>query len=305
MKASFKKILAILLLLVFLMLTYYFFDWGYLSAGWKQLWHKPGIVIAVTTVYLLSFVLKAAAWKVYLNGRPRFTSCLLGLFYSLLVNHIIPVKAGDIVRAGVLPARDKHITAEEAIHSVIILRILDMACLSIIALAGIFVFDVGYKIPYLLLLFILISGLTAFIYIKKKFPAIVDRHFLLLKQAFSGFNSLSIFLLTLTSWLLEAAVLFGTVFALGGKISIFEAVWINSITIAGQVFQMTPGGIASYEAIMSFALNLVGFSLKEGYTVALLTHGIKFLFSYLAGAASLMVFPVSLKIIKTLIKRRG
>ncbi|PLR77736.1 lysylphosphatidylglycerol synthetase family protein [Bacillus sp. V3-13] len=305
MKASFKKIPASLLLLAFVLLTYYFFDWEHLWASGKQLWNKPGIVIAVMAAYFLSFTLKAAAWKAYLKGRPRFTSCLLGLFYSLLINHILPVKAGDIVRTAVLPARDKQITAEEAIHSVIILRTLDMACLAAIALAGIVVFDLAYQVPYFLLLLILVSGLTAFIYVKRSFPEIVDRHWLLLKGAFSGFNSLSIFLLTLTSWLLEAAVLYGTVLALGGKIPIFEAVWVNSITIAGQVFQITPGGIASYEAVMSFALNLVGFPLNEGYTLALLTHGLKFLFSYLAGTVSLLVFPVSLKMIKKWIKQRG
>jgi glycosyltransferase AglD len=300
-----KNVPSILILFVFVVLTYRFFDIGDLLESGKVIWNKPLILFLILLAYLLSFVLKAIAWKVYLKGRPRFFSCLAGVFYSLLLNHILPVKVGDLARAGMLPARDQHITAEEAWHSVIVLRVLDMLCLSGIAIIGIFAFDIRYRIPLWAFFFLLMVSFISLPLLKKKFPVFVNRHIALLKNAFSGVNGVQIFLLTLASWFLEAAVLFGTIVALHKEISLTGAVWVNSVTIAGQVFQITPGGIANYEAFMAFALGIVGFSFKEGYTIAILTHGIKFIFSFLAGFAAICIFPVPIKIIKTWISQKG
>jgi glycosyltransferase AglD len=305
MKNFFKNVPSILILFVFIVLTYHFFDVGYLWESGKVLWKKPLILFLILLVYLLSFVLKAIAWKKYLNGRPRFFSCLAGLFYSLFLNHILPIKVGDLARAGVLPARDQHITAEESMHSVFVLRVLDMLCLSGIALIGIFAFQIRYEIPFWALFLMLVVSLIALQLLKKKFPIVINRHVALLKNAFSGINGVQIFLLTLESWILEAAVLYGTIFALHKDISLTGAVWTNSVTIAGQVFQITPGGIASYEAFMSFALGFIGFSFKEGYTIAILTHGLKFIFSYFAGFAAICIFPVPINVLKSWIRQKG
>ncbi|EIJ79192.1 hypothetical protein PB1_16584 [Bacillus methanolicus PB1] len=309
MKTFFKQLMknvpSILILIVFIALTYNFFDAGFLWESGKEIWKKPSILFLILLAYLLSFVLKAIAWKVYLKGRPSFFSCLAGLFYSLFLNHILPVKAGDLARAGVLPARDQHISAEESLHSVFVLRVIDMLCLSGIALIGIFAFHIHYRIPFWALFFVLVISLIALQLLKNRFPIFVNRHVALLKNALSGTNGLQVFLLTLTSWILEAAVLYGTIFALNKEISLTAAVWTNSVTIAGQVFQITPGGIANYEAFMSFALGFIGFSFKEGYTIAILTHGIKFIFSYLAGFAAICIFPVPINVLKSWIRQKG
>ncbi|MDE3839836.1 lysylphosphatidylglycerol synthetase family protein [Bacillus methanolicus] len=305
MKNFFKNVPSILILFVFITLTYNFFDFGDLWESSKVLWKKPSIIFLILLVYLLSFVLKAFAWKIYLKGRPSFLSCLAGLFYSLFLNHILPVKVGDLARAGVLPARDQHITAEESLHSVFVLRVLDMLCLSGIALIGIFAFHIHYRIPFWALFFMLVISFIALPLLKKQFPIFINRHVAILKSALSGMNGIQVFLLTLASWILEAAVLYGTIFTLNKEISLPGAVWANSVTIAGQVFQITPGGIANYEAFMSFALGFIGFSFKEGYTIAILTHGLKFIFSYLAGFAAICIFPVPINVLKSWIRQKG
>jgi uncharacterized membrane protein YbhN (UPF0104 family) len=99
-----------------------------------------------------------------------------------------------------------------------------------------------------------------------------------------------IILLTAGSWVLEAFVLFG----IARTLPFMQAIWINSITIAGQVFQLTPGGIGTYETVMTFALTAIGVPTADAYEWALLSHGFKFLFSYGAGMIVLLVYPIQL-----------
>ncbi|WP_420491035.1 lysylphosphatidylglycerol synthase domain-containing protein, partial [Neobacillus drentensis] len=117
-----------MILSFFFYLTFKYFDGEWILNGIKAIIQSPIILMTILTVYLLSFCLKALAWKVYLNGRPRFSTCLLGVLYSLFVNHLLPIKAGDLVRMKIMSNRD-DISGEDAAHSVIILRLLDMLCL--------------------------------------------------------------------------------------------------------------------------------------------------------------------------------
>ncbi|MEH6946992.1 lysylphosphatidylglycerol synthase transmembrane domain-containing protein [Bacillus sp. JJ634] len=309
MKASFKGtvklIIAVLILIGFIVLTLHYFDGEYVWNSLIKLFHHPFLLVLIFIVYLMSFCFKAMAWKLYLQGRARFSTCLLGILYSLFVNHLIPIKIGDLVRMKILSMRDCHIKNEEAIHSVIVLRILDMISLIGITLIGLLSLEVRFVIPFwTIILGIVICSFTLLI-MKKYAREFLKRHISLFKHAFSGKNGFVIIFMTVISWTLEAGVLYFTVIALSGDLSFWEAVFANSVTIAGQVFQITPGGIANYESFLVFALSVVGFTMKDGYTIAVLTHAIKFFFSYLVGAVAFVKYPISLKTVKEWIKVRG
>lgn len=300
-----KYFLSVVILLLFMLLSAYFFNLSSLWGLMIKIWNRPVLVFLIMLFYFLSFCLKAWAWKLYLNNKPRFKSCLLGILYSLLINHISPIKAGDFVRAGLLSARDDDISIENALHSVVILRSLDIMSLFLFSMIGLVILHINISIPFWLLFAGLIGGGVLLLLLKRKFSAFYKRQLEQLKSALLGINGLYIVLLTLISWVIEAAVLFGTVLAVNQELSIVAAVWVNSLTIAGQIFQITPGGIANYETIMTFALGTIGFSLKDGYAIAIMTHGIKFLFSYLAGAYAIFSFPVPLDRIRAWIKHKG
>jgi len=300
-----KRLISIAIILVFIYLTFRFFDGKEIAEGIRALAKHPFMLAGIMALYLLSFCLKAVAWKLYLKGRPRFFTCLLGILYSLFVNHLLPVKAGDLVRVGVLSRRDRDITVEEAFHSVVVLRVLDMACLGMTACLGLVIFHVDFQFPLLLITVMAIAALLGYFLLKKKFPHYAKRQIALFRSAFTGWNGLIILLLTLLSWIMEAGVLYGTVHMVKGSLSFGEAAFVNSLTVAGQVFQVTPGGIANYESVMAFGLEIMGIGLKQGYTIALLTHGIKFIFSYAAGLAALCFYPVSFKSFKNWTTMKG
>ena len=304
-KQATKRILSIGIIISFLFLSYYFFDLSDLWCMFKKIWSRPDLILLIFVVYFLSFCLKAWAWKLYLHKKPRFLSCLIGILYSLFINHITPIKVGDLVRAGILSSRDKMVSVEESLHSVVVLRILDIVSLMGFTILGILVMDVPFSTPLLLILIAFVLGGGLLLLIKIKYPEFLTRHVFLMKSAFYGGNGWFIFLLTITSWVLEAVVLYGTATAVEQDISLIHSIWINSVTVSGQVFQITPGGIANYETIMTFALGMIGIAKKEAYSIAILTHSMKFIFSYIAGAMAILIFPVSLKILKSWIKTKG
>ena len=139
----------------------------------------------------------------------------------------------------------------------------------------------------------------------KVFSCFLRRQFELFKQAFSGKNGVVISAAIGLSWILEAAVLYGTVIIYNGDLSMIEAVFANSVTVSGQIFQITPGGIANYESFLVFALRLFGFTIQEGYTIAIVTHAVKFFFSYVAGAMAVFIYPIPFKTVLSWIKVRG
>ena len=58
--------------------------------------------------------------------------------------------------------------------------------------------------------------------------------------------------------LMEAVVVYGVIHALRLNIGFLQAVWANGMTIAGQLFHVTPGGIGTYETTLSASLGILG-----------------------------------------------
>ena len=303
MKTSFKKLTAILLISAFLIMTFFYLDAGGILAEIKAIATKPGVLLFIFSSYFLAFLARGFAWKLYLNNRVRLTTCMYGLFYSLLLNHLLPVKAGDFARIGVMKAREPGITGHEAFNSVVILRVMDTAILFAMASAGLAFLELPLNGEVLLWLAVIGFVFTIILYFK--FRGFFDRQISIMKTAFSGWRGVWIFGLTLVSWVLEAAVIYGVVLNGGNMISFVQVIWVNSITVAGQIFQITPGGIASYETIMVFALGANGIAAENAYSAAVITHGLKYLFSFIVGGIALSAYPVPMNLLKKWTRERG
>lgn len=284
-------------------MTFYFLDAVMIMGEIKAIITKPGILLFIFTSYFFAFFTRGLAWKLYLNNRVRLSTCMYGLFYSLLLNHLLPVKAGDFARIGVMKAREPDISGQEAFNSVIVLRVMDMVILFGMASAGL----AFLKLPVngKLLLWLGVIGFVVTVLLYYKFQAFFKRQLIIMKNAFTGWHGIWIIGLTLISWILEAAVIYGVVLNGGSIISFVQAIWVNSITVAGQIFQITPGGIASYEAIMIFALGANGIAAENAYSAAVITHGLKYLFSFLVGGIAVAAYPVPAHLLKKWTRERG
>lgn len=288
MRIVFKGI-GIIILLLFVILSLHFFQWSSLLEKLNILIQTPYTLLLLTIMYGLAFILRSYAWRLYLEDRITIQEGLYGLLYSLLVNHISPVKVGDAVRVAVITKTSKVAFVEVA-QSVVVLRILDLAVLVCIAGIGLFLQfgEVIFNFSFIVLG--AMAGIGIIFLLKKVVPQFFTAQLSQLQRALQGWRGRVIILLIAGSWILEAFVLYG----ISRTLPFIQAVWVNSITIAGQVFQLTPGGIGTYETVMTVALTTIGVPTTDAYEWALLSHGYKFLFSYGAGMIVLLVYPIQL-----------
>ncbi|MFC4801978.1 YbhN family protein [Neobacillus sp. GCM10023253] len=309
MQKRFKYIAGVILFGIFIYLSILYFHVGeFLEETKRFFWESPYLIIGVMICYSLSFILRAEAWKLYFGNRVRFYSCLEGVLLSLFINHITPIKLGDAVRIGVLSIREKQVSPGESLQSVVVLRSIDMAMLLLFSFIGLIVFAKAFVFRYSILFIVIlaIACLVGGILLWRFLPRFVHRQIQLVKTNLSGRKALLIFLMIAVSWALEGAVIWGVTSSMGSGLSIYKAIWVNSITVGGQIFQITPGGISTYESVMTAALTTFHFSIKDGYMAAIISHSYKFVFSYLAGMLLLLHSPVSkIKQIKEILVRRG
>lgn len=303
MKNIFKTVVSVLLVTAFLMMTIFYLDVGIMLGEIKEIASRPEVLLFIFTGYFFAFFARGVAWKLYLNNKARLSTCMYGLFYSLLLNHLLPVKAGDFARIGVMKAREPQVSGREAFNSVLVLRLMDTTILFTMALIGL----VFLELPVQGTMFVWFGAiaLTAVIIFYYKFRAFFDGQIQIMKNAFSGWRGVWVSVLTLISWMLEAAVIYGVVLNGGSAINFLQAIWVNSITVAGQIFQITPGGIASYEAIMVFALGANGVAAEYAYTAAIITHGLKYIFSFIVGGIAFTANPVPIHLLKKWTRERG
>lgn len=281
-----------------------------------QLLRSPGVLLYMTMGYGCSFVMKAAAWRLYV-GRERedkLNGYVYPLLASLLVNHVLPVKLGDLARTGML-VRLTRMRWDDALHSVAVMRLLDMASLVLIGSIGAAVLGLEASPLFrasLIGLLLLAALVGLLVYQKRKhvnpkqqhrfrlgqskllpFFLFVKRHLERLWGVLHSRRGAVLGMLILGSWVLEGIVVYGVIHALHLNIGLLQAVWANGMTIAGQLFHVTPGGIGTYETTLSASLGILGMNGSEAYTVSLLSHGYKFVFAYIAGLASLILAAVS------------
>ncbi|MFP3124886.1 flippase-like domain-containing protein [Ectobacillus funiculus] len=285
----FFRIVGVACLFLFVGLSFHVLDLQSLFMQMRSLLHRPILLALLVGLYGASFLLKTYAWRLYLHEKITLREGLYGLLYSLLVNHLSPLKIGDAVRIAAVTKRGR-VSWAEAAQSVIVMRLLDLLILGLFGAFGTLL--LFQQLSVRVLLFVLGSVLMLIIalFLRHKAPSFLQKQLQQLSSALQGGRGAAIVLLVAVSWIFEAFVIFG----ISSNVSFWEAVWVNSVTIAGQVFQLTPGGVGTYETVMTFALRAVGVPVQKAYEWALLSHGFKFLFSYGAGLLVFLIYPIQL-----------
>lgn len=299
-------VISLLLFVSFLSLSLNFFDVQTLFIQTKQFFSNYHWLLFTTVCYFFAFLFRAAAWRMYGKNKQPISLFLYGLYYSLFFNHIFPIKIGDVVRIGVL-ANKKEVSWDTAAHSVVVMRVLDLLCLGVFSFIGALVIGVSLSYTFFLQLVVVLVVAVMFflLLLRKKWFAFYSKHMSLVREAFFHKKALRMVSLVALSWVLEAAVVYGVLQALHFKLSFLHAIWVNSVTVAAQVFQFAPGGLATYESVMSFALVQLDMDWKAAYHVALITHGYKFIFSYVAGAVTFILHPITITQLKVWRTKKG
>ena len=257
---------------------------------------QPLLLVALAAAYTAAFGLRAVAWRVLMVHRTGVFHLLVAIQTGLLLNHVAPFKLGELVRP--VLARRRGIPWAEAAATTAIARLLDFTALIAIAAAvgpllslsgGKALWVQGLALPAAVML----GGGAALEILRRSrshgwLPTFLSSRIEIFQSQLGQVSARRValaMLWTLPSWVLEAGVIIVAARALGVELPIAAAVAVTAFTILFQVFHVTPGGIGVYEGVMTGALYAHGVPLPEGLALAVLTHSLKFAYSYTVALA--------------------
>ncbi len=261
----------------------------WLRAPWQDALLEPNaegfaVLGAVALVYATAFVLRAAAWRLLISAPVKTSVLVRNLHLSLLLNHLLPIKAGEVSRP--LVAARRGVPLPDAIASTLVARLLDLICLALLAVtlmpAHRGISAAGLAILSAVAMVVLsvtrtrrpLGPLHARLEATRR--ALADIPFRRLAVAAP---------ITLLSWVLEASVLLGAASLADVEITVQGAVAATAFTILFQVIHLTPGGLGVYEVTMTTALVAYGIDADTALGLAVLTHALKFVYAFTAGTA--------------------
>ena len=311
-----RVFLALGIVVTAFILVVFFADWVKLEAAFPAFRAQPLLLVALAVVYTGAFWLRAVAWQSLLVHRSSIFHLLVAIQTGLLLNHIAPFKLGELVRP--VLARRRGVPMAEAATTTAIARMLDFAALlSIAAVVGTALslsdggtlWVQGLVLPAAAVIgagtgFMLLRGRRTRSWLPSRLRSRFDVFQSQLRQV-SARRIACAALWTLPSWVLEASVIIVAAKAMGVELPIAAAVAVTAFTILFQAFHVTPGGIGVYEAVMTGALYAHGVPAPEGLALAVLTHSLKFAYSYTVALAFTLVAVKYLPELNPLQRLRG
>ena len=289
-RLAIRAALGLALAAAVLVLVWRLADWSQIGPAVRVLGTRPELFVVFLAGYTLAFGLRAFAWRQLIVSGGGVLSLFAILQAALLANHLLPFKLGEVARPAL--ATRRGIPAAEAAASTAVARLLDFASLVAIASLGVLLLAPDGRMAWMQSLALpvaIVVGVASGLLIlqrgsfHRRLPAPLQTRAAALRSHLTQMSSRRVAgatLWTLPSWVLEAVVLMVAAQALGIDVSPTTAIAVTAFTILFQVFHVTPGGIGVYEASMTGALYALGVDWQEGLAVAVLTHGMKFAYSY-------------------------
>ncbi len=275
-------------------------DGQQLLAAASGLWARPELVAFFVVSYTAAFYVRAGAWQLLLGAGPGINRLFAALQIGLFVNHAFPTKAGELVRIYLLTRHG--VPVGPAAASTALSRLLDFA--AVCGIAVVFGGLAGSRPDLLLGQLALpigavsLAGALCWLLARRRgqwlSARLPGKLATLVRGVQEGLAEVRparlalAFALVVPSWLLEAGAVWSVAQAAGVELAWQVAVAATAFTIAFQGFQFTPGGIGVYEASLTAVLALFGVDPATGLALAIATHALKFIYSYVAGFLCLL-----------------
>lgn len=254
-------------------------EWAQVLAGARALLADPAPVALALVAYALAFAVRATAWT-RLQPAVSWGQAWAAIHVGLAGNHVLPLRLGEALRV-VSAVRRSRVPVRETTAVTVTLRLGDMLALLVIAAiaAPVALGGVLGTGPALALGAVLAVGI-AVAWMAARGGSAID---VPTRERFGVVAA------TAGAWLLEAAVLYAVAGAAGLALTPGEAAGVTAVTIFAQVIAITPGGIGTYEAAGTAALVALGLPADRAFTVVLLTHAVKTLYSLAVGALAVFL----------------
>lgn len=256
---------------------------------------KPGLLVLAAGGYTVAFWLRAVALRGLLargGSTPAIGTLFSVLQAGLVLNHLLPGKAGDLARPALL-ARS-GVPVATGVASTIVTRAIDLGALLAIALvANAAVVDprevaapLRVFVGMLPVLIAIGGSVAAAVAIARVWPRMPSRWRSAARDAIRYTRALRTRTLALNgvllagAWVLESAVLIAAEQLMGLDLPVVAAIGATAFAVAFQAIHLTPGGLGVYEASMTGILVLHGLRPEHALALAVLTHGLKFAYAF-------------------------
>ncbi len=236
-----------------------------------------GLTVALAC-YAAAFGLRAMAWKASLPGLSTGQSWA-ALHVSLLGNHVLPLRLGEVLRVTSV-LRRTDLQTRPVLASAVTLRAADflsVAGLAVLAVPGLVARLVG---PW----WWVFAAIAA--------AAVVAGLVWSMRLA-SGGAAVRLppplaCVAVVAAWILESAVVFEIARAASHPLTLAQAIAVTAVTIVAQAVAVTPGGIGTYEAAATAAMVAIGVPAGPAFAIALTTHAVKTVYSLVVGGVALV-----------------
>ncbi len=244
------------------------------------------LIALASIVYALSFLIRGFRYEYILSKlgySVSFGFCVEGVAISQMANVVIPARVGDLARVYVFKMKDVPIS--KSLSGLAVERVFDLTIVTILAFIAILAMEC-YRLMttpiYSAILLILILGVLFGLTKMENVLGSIARD--AGKAIRRGF--VVVVATTITIWLIDSIVCYLILSAFG--ISNLEVV-ILAVSVANIVkaVPITPGGLGTYEAVMTGILTTFGIGSGVAFATSLLDHTIKNLITVVLGGIAL------------------
>lgn len=245
-----------------------------LARGARALVAEPTTLAAALAAYTAGFALRATAWGPLLPAPVPWSRRLRAILAMLAVNHALPGPVGEVVRARAVSG--DGLPLRRSLLSVVAARVVDVFAVGV--LLGAAAFLAGEAPAWVR------WAAPAAVALPVAAAVVARRRGAELRPAALARSAAW----AVPSWALEAAVVAAVAAAAGHELSPAAAVLVTCASLLVQVVAVLPGGIGTYEFGTTTALVALGVPAGEALAVAVVTHGVKFVYAFGVGLPALL-----------------
>ena len=239
---------------------------------------SPGGLALALGCYALAFALRSWAWTRALPGLS-FGQSWAALHVSLLGNHVLPFRLGEILRVTSV-VRRTDLRLEPVTATTVTLRLADLlsvAVLALVAVPGLAGELIGAW-AWVLAVVLAAAAVPVLLWVRR----------VAARNGGLRMPAATIVITAFVAWALEATLAWQVANAAGISLDYHEAIAVTAVSIAAQTVALTPGGIGSYEAAGTAALAALGVDAGTAFAIALATHAVKTLYSLIVGGVAVL-----------------
>lgn len=245
-------------------------------------------------VFYISFIPRGIRWSTLLKniGIKKKTKEVTEIYFlSWFANLIVPAKLGDLYRSYLFKKNYDH-SKSKILGTVFIERVIDVIFLIIfLTLSGLIIFKNKFSetlqntllVAYILLIVIII----AFILIKKlrtrltnilpeRFKHVIIEFEESASKCVTKNNIISLIIITIIYWILEASTLYFAAISLGITLSFPTIIFVTLVAALISTIPLTPSGAGFAEAGVTGVLVAVGLNYDIALIIALIHRSIDY-----------------------------